>query len=204
VARAWVDPKRPGGQSLHAPAPARLYLPTPHATAVGDVDPAAQAYPAVQVPLQSAVGREGAAPHLPAAHREQVAAPAREYLPATHRRAVGLVDPGAHANPGLQLPSQVAVAWPGTEPYRPPSHSPVQEALDIAGVAPYKPAAHMAQAPEPARLYFPDGHVTAVPLVEAGGQAYPGLQTPAQDVEPMAAANWPAGHSLQVGAPARL
>ena len=46
--RPEVLPKRPLGQSGHEPTPPLLYLPGPHSTAVGLVDPAGHAYPAAQ------------------------------------------------------------------------------------------------------------------------------------------------------------
>ncbi len=58
----------PAGQSLHAPAPARLYCPAGQTDAVALVDPAAHAYPAVQLPLQVAVLRPSSVVlnHVPA------------------------------------------------------------------------------------------------------------------------------------------
>ncbi len=50
VVRPAVDPNRPAAQSVQVLAPARAYCPAAHCTAVGDVDPAGHAYPAVQLP----------------------------------------------------------------------------------------------------------------------------------------------------------
>ncbi len=73
----------PLGQFVHVPAPARLYVPGPHCIAVGVVDPAGHAYPAVHVPLHRE-DEERPVPlaHFPAAHREQDASPPPdEYVP---------------------------------------------------------------------------------------------------------------------------
>jgi hypothetical protein len=92
-----VAPYRPATQSVHDPAPTREYWPTPHCSAVALVDPAAQAYPAVQLPVQAAVGRPAVDPYLPAGQAVHVPDPEGAYCPATHWDAVGLVDPAAQA-----------------------------------------------------------------------------------------------------------
>jgi hypothetical protein len=52
----------PGGQGLQDPAPARAYVPAGQMDAVELVDPAGQAYPDVQGPVQAAVVRPVVAP----------------------------------------------------------------------------------------------------------------------------------------------
>ncbi len=71
-----VEPNVPAGHSVQLPAPAKLYLPTAHTAAVGLVDPAAHAYPAVHDPLHAAVGRVVELPNNPAAQAVQVPDPA--------------------------------------------------------------------------------------------------------------------------------
>ncbi len=55
------------------------------------VDPAGQAYPAVQLPLHAAVGRPFELPYCPAMHGEQTAAPETLKYPAAHVTCVGEV-----------------------------------------------------------------------------------------------------------------
>jgi hypothetical protein len=62
LVRPVPDPYRPMGQLLHAPAPSRLYCPGVQGTAEGDVDPAGQALPALQLPEQADDGRAEVAP----------------------------------------------------------------------------------------------------------------------------------------------
>ncbi len=49
--RPTLFPYTPAGHSEHTPEPATLYRPMGRCCAVGVVDPAGQAYPAVQLPL---------------------------------------------------------------------------------------------------------------------------------------------------------
>ncbi len=67
VVSAVVLPYRPGGHGLQAEAPLRLYVPTEHTAAVADVDPAKQAYPAVQGPVH-ALELATALPYRPPGH----------------------------------------------------------------------------------------------------------------------------------------
>ncbi len=88
-----VLPYRPALQSLHDPAPDKLYFPTLHTAAVEFVDPATHAYPAVQFPLHDAVVRPIVAPYVPAGQgavqfAEAIAA-ASPYVPGAH----GVQDP---------------------------------------------------------------------------------------------------------------
>ncbi len=89
----------PAGQSLHDPAPARLYCLVGHTDAVALVDPAAHAYPAVQFPLQVAVFRPSSVVlnQVPAGQLLHDPAPVRLYRPAGQMDAVALVAPAAHA-----------------------------------------------------------------------------------------------------------
>ncbi len=63
-----LAPKLPAGHGVQDPAPAREYCPAGQMDAVGDVDPATHAYPAVQLPEQDAVVRPVEAPYVPAGH----------------------------------------------------------------------------------------------------------------------------------------
>jgi hypothetical protein len=53
VVRPTLSPYVPTGHSTQLADPAVLYRPTGHSTAVGDVEPAGQAYPAVQFPTHA-------------------------------------------------------------------------------------------------------------------------------------------------------
>ena len=68
VGSPLTAPYRPALQLVHVPAPVKLYLPGGQMLAVGVVDPAAQAYPAVQFPLHADEFRPDTAPYLPAGH----------------------------------------------------------------------------------------------------------------------------------------
>ena len=57
-----VAPYDPTLQFVHAPAAARLYVPTGHIAAVALMDPAAQKYPAVQLPVHAALVRPAVDP----------------------------------------------------------------------------------------------------------------------------------------------
>ena len=86
VPTAAVAPYRPAAHILHAPAPAKLYWPAGHAAAVELVDPAAHAYPAVQLPLHAGDVSPVVAPKVPAGHgpvqEEVVSAAVLPYRPA--------------------------------------------------------------------------------------------------------------------------
>lgn len=125
--RPLLTPKVPPGHSLHWPAPARLYRPGGHISAVAEVEPGAHAYPAVQVPeqvdttspleapnvpaghwpVQLGVVRAGRKPYRPGAQAVQPPAPAVAYHPAGHIAAVALVEAGGHAYPASQTPEQL-------------------------------------------------------------------------------------------------
>ncbi len=77
-ARAGVAPNVPAGQFRQV-APSRVYFPTEQLEDVGDTEPAAQVYPAVQLPLHAAVVRPGISPYVPAGHSVQLVEPAVEY-----------------------------------------------------------------------------------------------------------------------------
>ena len=59
-------PYLPAGHAVHVDDAAREYLPTGHTVAFALVEPAGQAYPAVQLPLQLALVRLVALPKCPA------------------------------------------------------------------------------------------------------------------------------------------
>ncbi len=62
VDRPCVAPYSPTGQAVHDAAPPVEYCPVGQMDAVGNVDPAGQAYPAVHGPVQAAVVRPVVAP----------------------------------------------------------------------------------------------------------------------------------------------
>ena len=127
---------RPGAQAVHTDAPATLNLPTGHTVAVLVVDPGPHAYPGLQAPEQAVAVRPGLDPKEPPGQGLHAAAPPRENCPAAHSTAVALTEPAGQAYPGLQPPSQEDATAPGTLPYRPPSHSPVQAGDDAPSALP--------------------------------------------------------------------
>ncbi len=94
---AVVFPKRPGTQSVHTPAPAKLYLPREHVNAVALTEPSTHAYPAVQAAVQLEVLIPVELPKRPAGQRVHTSAPARLYRPAGQIEAVADTDPAMHA-----------------------------------------------------------------------------------------------------------
>ena len=70
----------------------------------------------------------------------------------------------------------------------------------MAAVAPYTPAGQSTQESAPARLNFPAGQATAVPLALPAGHTNPGLHTPLQPAvelnPPTTAPNRPAGQGV--------
>ena len=73
-------------------------------------------------------------------------------------------------------------------------HGPVHDDDVSPMELPYKPAAHGVQLPDPATLYDPTAHCTAVGDVEPAGQAYPAGHTSLQfdDVRPVVLPKRPA------------
>ncbi len=114
--RPLVFPKVPAGQGLHTAEPAREYCPAGQMHAVALVDPATQAYPAVQLPEQAVVVRPAVAPYKPAAHGLHVPAAPRLNVPGAQTTAVALVDPSGQAYPGLQPPEQDGTDRPAAAP----------------------------------------------------------------------------------------
>jgi hypothetical protein len=114
--RPTVAPNVPGGHAVHTAAPAVEYRPATHCTAVGDVLPAAHAYPAVHWPEQAPDGRPVAAPKVPAGQSVQAPAPAREYCPTGQMEAVADVDPAGQAYPAVHAPLHVDDVRPGVAP----------------------------------------------------------------------------------------
>ncbi len=117
------------------------------------VDPAGQAYPAVQAPHE--------------------AAPTELNWPAAHMTAVALVDPAGQAYPAVQLAAQGA-ARDTSELHRPAAH----DAHVLAPLALNWPAAHMTAVAlvDPAGHAYPAVHMTAVALVDPAGHANPAVQ----------------------------
>ena len=121
-----------------------------HCWAVGVVDPAGHAYPALHAPshddddspltdpnrpaahspLQAAAVSPVLLPKVPALQLVQAPAPARLYCPAPHSVPVALVDPGGHAYPAAHAPSHDDDDSPLTDPNQPAAHSPLQAAVD--------------------------------------------------------------------------
>ena len=151
-----VAPYRPAGQST------------------GAADPATQKHPRGQLAVHGA-GLAKLPSKVPAAHKSQTAAPDRLNRPAGHIDAVGVKDPGGHEYPAAQLPKHAAVTKPTTAPKVPAGHAAVHELLVRPAVAPKVPAGQGVHDPDPAKLYCPGEHSSAVALVLPAGQAYPGL-----------------------------
>jgi hypothetical protein len=197
---AELAPYTPAGHAVQAAAPIKLYDPAAQATAVGDIEPTGQIYPAAQGPEQSALVKPGTLPNAPAEHKpvheEEVSpallpylpdghgvhtpAPARLYVPGLHCNVVPLVDPAGQAYPAMHAPEHVEAVRPEKEPKRPGSHGPEHDGDVAAGLLPYVPAGHMLQAKAPSKLYLPVGHCDAVGLLDPATQAYPALQGPEQ------------------------
>jgi hypothetical protein len=152
----------PRGHGLHTSHPARLYVPGPHATAVGLDDPAAHPYPAEQLPEQAAVAMAGVPPYWPAAHKVHTSVVPRLYVPAGHWDWAPDVDPAGQAYPAVHGPEQVVEVRPGADPNRPAGHRPLHAAVVEPGVVPYCPGTQLVHAPAPCRLYVPAGHTAGV------------------------------------------
>lgn len=170
VGRAVAAPKVPGGQSTQTPIEAVEYRPMGHVNAVPLVDPAGQAYPALQFavhegavapalapktpaaqgPEQPAVVRPLVAPKVPGGQGLHTAAPPVEYLPGPHRVAVALVDLAGQACPA--------------------AHCPEQAAEVRAEAAPNTPAGQSVHRPAPAKEYCPAPHAAWVGDTEPVGQ----------------------------------
>lgn len=124
----------------------------------------------------------GNAPYSPGAQLVQDPEPCREYWPAGHTAAVGLVEPRTQKYPAVQAPEQ--------------------SAADTPGVAPKRPGGHSVHTSVPPREYWPAGHTAAVLLTEPATQKYPAAHVPEQRgvVSPDAAPKRPPEHSpLQLG-----
>ena len=119
---------------------------------------------------------------------------------------MALVLPAAHAYPALQFPLHADVVTPLTEPYVPPGQTPLHTDDVRPAVDPYSPALQFVHTPDPATLYFPEGHTPCVGLVDPAGHAYPALQLPLQPaaVKADTAPYSPAAHTLQTPAPPKL
>jgi hypothetical protein len=143
----------PPGHTVHTAAADKLYWPAGHRVAL--MVPAGQAYPAVQLSLQT-VARPGTSLHFPASQSVHAAAPLRLYRPAVHIKAVVLSDPARHANPATQTPPHEDVFMP--------------TAVGLNTV----PAGHgMHELSTRTSLYLPAGHTVHEPL----SSAYPCGQT---------------------------
>ena len=112
-------PYRPALQLVHIPAPPSEYWPAGQMDAVGVVDPAGQAYPALQMPVHDDWFMAALAPYCPALQFVHAAAPAMEYWPAGHAATAGVVDAAGQTYPAVQAPLQSDVVKPVVLPYRP-------------------------------------------------------------------------------------
>jgi hypothetical protein len=154
--RPAVAPYVPAGHALHAPAPPTLYRPAAHISAVALVDPAGQAYPALQLPLQPALAIPLTAPYVPARHAPlqlavgkaatapyrptlqfvQVLNPATLNLPAGQGDGVEDVDPAWQLYPAAHGPLHDDDDRPLADPYVPKGHIAVHSAVDKPVVSP--------------------------------------------------------------------
>jgi hypothetical protein len=219
VVRPAPDPYLPPGHGVQDPTPPSLYVPALQRDAVGEVDPAAHAYPAEHAPEQPAVVRPSVAPYLPAGHGLlqatvdrpdvdpykptaqllQEVAPDRLNVPTGQITAVALVEPTGHEYPAEQGPEQVHDTWPGVDPYLPPGHCAVHDAVVRPVVSPYSPGLHMLHDAAPDRLYVPSGHIAAVALMEPTAHAYPAEHAPehASVIKLASDPYLPPGHGVQ-------
>ncbi len=143
VASPLVLPNRPAEQFVQLPCPPALNWPAAQMEAVALVDPAGQAYPAVQLAAQGAA-RDTSELHRPAAHDAHVPAPLVLNWPASHMTAVALVDPAGQAYPAVHM-TAVALVDPA-------GHANPEVQLEAQGVARdtsalHRPAAHGVHAP---------------------------------------------------------
>ena len=149
-------PKRPAGHGLQTDAPAVLYWPGEHGTALAFVDPDGQKnpaphtpehtdtvkppddpnVPASQGPLHAGVSSPVVLPKRPTGQGEHAAAPPLLHSPVPHTDAVEDVDPAAHAYPGLQLPLHEEAVRPDALPNEPGSQGPLQSAVDRPAALP--------------------------------------------------------------------
>ncbi len=98
-------------------------MPRGHTRAVLFVDPAGQAYPAVQLPLQPAVDNPTVDPNVPAGHELHWGEASILKEPAPHKTIVLFVDPGGQAYPARHPPLHAAVDRPVAAPNVPPGHN---------------------------------------------------------------------------------
>ena len=152
IASPVLAPYVPALQFVHVPAPAKLYLPTGHMTAVELVLPDGQAYPAVQLPEQAAVGRPAVAPYSPAAHAVHVPDPDKLKAPGGHCSAVELVEPAGHAYPAVQFPSHDAFVSPREAPKLPAGQAAEHAGEVNAEALPKAPGGHSEHALAPDKL----------------------------------------------------
>jgi hypothetical protein len=226
VARPAVLPKAPPGHKLHTPAPLTLYVPGAQSTAVASVEPAGQAYPALQFPTQVADTTPDTLPNRPAGQGPEHAdvvnpellpytpgsqgvhtpAPDKLKVPAGQMVAVGDVDPAGHAYPAVQTPLQLPEVTPDTAPNSPAGQGAVHALVFRPWVDPKEPALQFVQALTPPKLKVPTPQITAVSTTEPTGHANPAAHGPLQpavvkpDVEP----NVPPGQAVQTPAPPKL
>jgi hypothetical protein len=145
------NPEVQGGGDAHKSP----HLPGKHACAVLFVEPAGQANPALQSPVQEDVVKPpvNAAPYRPGAHSEHCAAPLALHCPLGHTTCVALIEPLGQAYPAAHAAVHRLEVSPAT-PYRPAAHMPVQLGVVKPLVSPYSPAGHDTHALSP-REYLP-------------------------------------------------
>jgi hypothetical protein len=180
VIRPSVLPYSPALQLVQDPAPASENRPAGQIDAVELTDPAAHAYPALQVPthdddvsplidpkrpashgpLHVDTFMAASDPYRPALQLVQAPAPLKLYVPAGQVTAVALTDAAGHAYPAVQRPLHAADGRPAVDPYTP------------AGQSVHTPAL--------ANEYVPAAQVTAIALTDPAGHANPALHIPLQ------------------------
>jgi hypothetical protein len=158
--------------------------------------PAAQAYPAVQLPVHPAVVSPAVDPKVPPGQSVHTGAPCRLYCPTGHRFAVGDTLPAGQAYPAVQGPAHRLLVAPAVLPYRPAAQGPLHAAEVWPWAPPKVPAGQFVHTAAPPKLYCPTPHTDAVADVDPAGQAYPAVHWPlhAGDVRPGTAPKLPALH----------
>ena len=199
-----TEPYRPAAQELHSPLPPALYVPTGHNDTIEEIEPAGQAYPALQGPEHADDTIPAVDPNLPAGQGplqpSENSADTSPYRPA--RQDTQTPVPGELYVPGLHC-TGVLLVLPSTQTY-PAEQVPEHDEFVSPDVAPYSPAAQKMQDDAPCKLYVPGEHIAAVALVDPALHTYPALHDPLHDAvdKPDVAPYKPDAHMLHVPDPA--
>lgn len=174
-------PKVPPGHTLQVARPPVENVPGWQMEAIALVEPAAQANPGAQAPVQFADVCPVVLPNRPAEHVVQTEAAMKEYVPSPH--TVPVADPAGQANPA--------------------GHSPVHADELRPAVLPKRPGAHKLHTVAPAMEYVPGPQMEAEALVLPAGQMKPAGHGPLQlaDTSPGVLPNTPPGHTVHTAAP---